>query len=153
MLNGNHAKMTIKKTGSLDQALNRLLASNDMHVKVGILDNSKYPDGTSVATVAYKNEYGWKNIPPRPFFRQTIKEQKENWAKLMQQGFKAGYSLEKCFGLVGTAMQADIQYSIMTFTTPRNADATIAIKGTDSPLRHTLLLHDSIKYELAEGKM
>lgn len=145
--------MTIKKTGSLDQALNRLLSSNDMHVKVGVLDNSKYPDGTSVATVAYKNEYGFKNIPPRPFFRQTIKEQKENWAKLMQQGFKAGYSLEKCFGLVGTQMQGDIQYSIMTWTTPKNADYTVAKKGRNSPLRDTMLMHDSIKYEIAEGKI
>lgn len=145
--------MSIKRTGSLDQALNRLLASNDMHVKVGVLDNSKYPDGTSVATVAYKNEYGWKNIPPRPFFRQTIKEQKENWAKLMQQGFKAGYSLEKCFGLVGTQMQTDIQYSIMTWTTPPNSDYTVAKKGFQAPLRETLLMHDSIKYEIAEGKL
>lgn len=145
--------MSIKKTGSLDQALNRLLSSNNLHVKVGVLDNSKYPDGTSVATVAYKNEYGWKNIPSRPFFRQTIKEQKEAWAKLMQQGFKAGYSLEKCFGLVGAQMQTDVQYTIMTFTTPPNSPYTIRKKGTNSPLRHTMLLHDSIKFEIAEGKL
>ncbi|UYL86081.1 putative RNA polymerase [Acinetobacter phage vB_AbaM_BP10] len=145
--------MSIKRTGSLDQALNRLISSNDQYVKAGVLEGSKYPDGTSVATVAYKNEYGFKNIPSRPFFRQTIKEQKAAWANLMKQGFKAGYSLEKCFGLVGTQMQTDIQYSIMTWTTPPNAPTTIAAKGFDAPLRDTMLMHDSIKYEVVDGKL
>lgn len=145
--------MSVKRTGSLDQALNRLLSSNDMHVKVGVLDNSKYPDGTSVATVAYKNEYGFKNIPSRPFFRQTIQEQKKNWSVLMMDGIAAEYDLEKCFGLVGTQMQGDIQYSIMTWTTPPNAPYTIAKKHFNAPLRDSLLMHDSIKYEVVEGKL
>ena len=46
-----------------------------------------------------------------------------------------------------------IQYSIMSWTNPPNAPATIAIKGYDAPLRHSLLLHDSIKYEVVEGKL
>lgn len=145
--------MSIKKTGSLDQALNRLLSSNEMHVKVGVLDNSKYPDGTSVATVAFKNEYGYKNIPSRPFFRQTIKEQREAWSNLAINGIRAGYSIEKVMGLVGTQMEGDIKMSIMSWTTPRNSDYTIAIKGFNAPLRHTLLMHDSIKYEIVEGKL
>jgi hypothetical protein len=145
--------LTIKRTGSLDQALNRLVASNSMHVKVGVLDNSKYPDGTSVATVAYKNEYGFGNIPSRPFFRDTIKEQKGAWSELAKSGIKAGYSIEKVLSLVGLSMQNDIQHAIMTFTTPRNADATVRIKGFNAPLRHTMLMHDSIKSEVVEGKL
>lgn len=145
--------MTVKKTGSLDQALNRLLVKNEQHVKVGVLDNSKYPDGTSVATVAYKNEYGFKNIPPRPFFRQTIKEQKAAWSELMVKGIKAGYTVEHALGLVGLSMQNEIQHSIMTWVSPPNAPATVARKGFQSPLRESLLLHDSIKFELVEGKL
>lgn len=145
--------MTVKKTGSLDQALNRLLVKNEQHVKVGILDNSKYPDGTSVATVAYKNEYGFKNIPSRPFFRQTIKEQKAAWSALMVKGIKAGYTVEHALGLVGLSMQNEIQHSIMTWQSPPNAPATIAKKKFNAPLRHTLLMHDSIKFELVEGKL
>lgn len=145
--------MSIKKTGSLDQALNRLLSSNGMHVKVGVLDNSKYPDGTSVATVAFKNEYGYKNIPSRPFFRQTIKEQREAWSNLAINGIRAGYSIEKVMGLVGSQMQTDVQFSILTWSVPPNAPYTIAKKGTNSPLRESLLMHDSIKYEIVEGKL
>lgn len=142
--------MPLIRQGSLDQALNRLVSSKQQHVKVGILDNSKYPDGTSVATVAFMNEYGTSRIPPRPFFRQTISEQKTNWTKLAKDAIRMGYSIEHTLGLVGAQMQSDLQYSIMTWTTPPNAPYTIALKGYDAPLRHTLLLHDSIKFEVSE---
>lgn len=145
--------MSIKRTGSLDQALNKLLTRNDQYVKAGVMPGSKYPDGTNVATVAYKNEYGWKNIPSRAFIRTTVKEQKENWAKLAQQGAKAGYSIEKILGLVGTQMQQDIQYSITIWSDPPNAPSTVARKGFNKPLIDTSLMRDSIKYEVVEGKL
>lgn len=142
--------MAIKISGSLDQALNRLVSSNAQHVKVGVMENSTYPDGTKVATVAYKNEYGFKNIPSRPFFRDTIAEHKKAWGELAVKGARAGYTIEKILGLVGMQMQQDIQYTIMTFTTPNNAPSTIKKKGFDSPLRETLLLHDSITYKVED---
>ncbi|WNT46033.1 putative RNA polymerase [Acinetobacter phage P115] len=145
--------MSIKRTGSLDQALNRLISSNDQYVKAGVMPGSKYPDGTSVATVAYKNEYGFKNIPSRPFMRTTVREQKAAWVELTKKGIKAGYTLEHTLNLVGLSMQNEIQYSIMSWTNPPNAPATIAAKGFDAPLRQSLLMHDSIKYEVVEGKL
>ncbi|WP_236513430.1 hypothetical protein [Escherichia coli] len=145
--------MSIKKTGSLDQALNRLISSNDQYVKAGVMPGSKYPDGTSVATVAYKNEYGFKNIPSRPFMRTTVREQKDAWVELTKKGIKAGYTLEHTLNLVGLSMQNEIQYSIMIWSEPPNAPATIAAKGFDAPLRDSLLMHDSIKYEVVEGKL
>lgn len=117
--------MSIKRQGSLSQALNRYLIKGNPQVKVGILDNSKYPDGTSVATVAFWNEYGTNKIPPRPFFRQTISEQKSNWVKLAKDAIKMGYTIEHTLGLVGAQMQTDIQYSIMTWTDPPNAPYTV----------------------------
>lgn len=145
--------MSVKRIGSLDQALNRLVSRNDQYVKAGVMAGSKYPDGTSVATVAYKNEYGWKNIPSRAFMRTTVSEQKEAWVELTKKGIKAGYTLEHTLNLVGLSMQNEIQYSIMIWSEPPNAPATIAKKGQNSPLRDTMLLHDSIKYEIVEGKL
>lgn len=145
--------MSIKRTGSLDQALNRLISSNDQYVKAGVMPGSKYEDGTNVATVAYKNEYGFKNIPSRPFMRTTVREQKAAWVELTKKGIKAGYTLEHTLNLVGLQMQQDIQYSIISWTTPPNAPYTIAKKGKNSPLRDTMLLRDSIKYEVVEGKL
>jgi hypothetical protein len=145
--------VSIKRTGSLDQALNRLVSSNDQYVKAGVMPGSKYPDGTSVATVAYKNEYGFKNIPSRPFIRTTVREQKAAWVELTKKGIKAGYTLEHTLNLVGLSMQNEIQYSIMIWSQPPNAPYTIKKKGQNSPLRDSLLMHDSIKYEVVEGKL
>ena len=145
--------MSIKRTGSLDQALNRLVSSNEQYVKAGVMAGSKYPDGTNVATVAYKNEYGWKNIPSRAFMRTTGREQKAAWVELTKKGIKAGYTLEHTLSLVGASMQTEIQYSIMTWSEPPNAQSTVAKKGFDAPLRDSMLMHDSIKYEVVEGKL
>lgn len=140
--------MTIKRTGSLSQALNRLVTKKDQHVKVGVLDGSRYPDGTGVASVAFWNEYGTKRIPPRPFFRDTIKQNKEQWVQLAKDAIRMGYTVDHMLGLVGAQMQTDVQYSIMTWTTPPNAPYTVAKKKFNAPLRDTMLLHDSIKFEV-----
>lgn len=142
--------MSIKRTGSLAQALNRLLIKDQQHVKVGVIDGSKYPDGTSVASVAFWNEYGTKTAPSRPFFRSTIQEQKSAWVQLAQKGIKAGMSIEHVLGLVGAQMMTDVQFSIMTWQTPPNAAYTVAKKGFQAPLRDTMLMHDSIKFEVVD---
>lgn len=145
--------MSIKRTGSLDQALNRFITTDKAHVRVGVLEGSKYPDGTNVASVAFWNEYGTRTAPPRPFFRDTIKNEKQNWSALATKAIRMGYTVEHMLGLVGSAMQTDIQHSIMTWTTPRNSDYTIAVKGYDAPLRNTMLLHDSIKFEVSDESL
>lgn len=145
--------MSIKRSGSLDQALNRFVTDKDQHVQVGVLDGSKYPDGTGVASVAFWNEYGTKVAPPRPFFRDTIKQNKSEWVKLATASLSAGHPVSQMLGLVGSKMQTDIQMSIMTWTAPPNSAYTIAMKGFDAPLRNTMLMHDSIKFELQEGEI
>ena len=145
--------MSVKKTGSLDQALNRLVSSKAQHVQVGVIDGSKYPDGTSVASVAFWNEYGTKTAPARPFFRDTIKQEKSNWSALATKAIRAGYTVEHMLGLVGAQMQTDVQLSIMTFSNPPNAAYTVAKKGFNAPLRDTMLMHDSIKFEVVDGEM
>lgn len=143
--------MSIKRSGSLEQALNRLLIKDQQHVKVGVIDGSTYEDGTSVASVAFWNEYSTKTAPSRPFFRSTIQEQKSAWVQLAQKGIKAGMSIEHVLGLVGAQMQTDVQFSIMTWTTPPNAAYTVAKKQFNAPLRDTMRLHDSIKFEVISG--
>lgn len=54
----------------LEKYLNGLAERlNATEVRVGFINGETYPDGTSVAEVAYKNEYGVpeNNQPPRPF--------------------------------------------------------------------------------------
>lgn len=124
--------------------------STGAHVKVGVLENSKYPDGTPVPLVAFWNEYGTRTAPPRPFFRDTIEQNKKAWSDMTMRGIARGLPVTEILGLVGLQMQTDVQTAIMTFTNPPNADSTVARKGTQSPLRQTMLLYDSIKSEVAE---
>ena len=145
--------MSIKRTGSLDQALNRFITTDKAHVRVGVLEGSKYPDGTNVASVAFWNEYGTRTAPPRPFFRDTIKNEKQNWSALATKAIRMGYTVEHMLGLVGAQMQTDIQHSIMTWTSPPNSAYTVAKKGFQSPLRDSLLMHDSIKFEISDERL
>jgi hypothetical protein len=41
-------------------------------LRVGFLENAKYPDGTPVAAVAAWQNYGTGSIPPRPFFSNMV---------------------------------------------------------------------------------
>ena len=124
--------------------------STGAHVKVGVLENSKYPDGTPVPLVAFWNEYGTRTAPPRPFFRDTIEQNKKNCPDMTPPPTARCLPVTEILGLVGLQMQTDIQTAIMTFDNPPNSPTTIAIKGTDSPLRRTMLLYDSIKSEVVE---
>lgn len=142
----------VKRSGiGLGNYLKKLAPeSTGAHVKVGVLENSKYPDGTPVPLVAFWNEYGTRTAPPRPFFRDTIEQNKKAWSDMTMRGIARGLPVTEILGLVGLQMQTDVQTAIMTFTDPPNADSTVARKGTQSPLRQTMLLYDSIKSEVAE---
>lgn len=142
----------VKRTGQgLGNYLKKLVPeSSGQHVKVGVLDNSTYPDGTPVPLVAFWNEYGTRTAPARPFFRDTIERNKEAWSDMTKRGIAKGLPITQVLGLVGLQMETDIKTAIMTFDNPPNSPTTIAIKGTDSPLRRTMLLYDSIKSEVVE---
>ena len=45
-------------------------------LRVGFLEGATYPDGTTVAEVAAKNEYGAVGVPMRPFFRTMVKSKR-----------------------------------------------------------------------------
>ncbi len=142
----------VKRSGiGLGNYLKKLAPeSTGAHVKVGVLENSKYPDGTPVPLVAFWNEYGTRTAPPRPFFRDTIEQNKKAWSDMTMRGIARGLPVTEILGLVGLQMQTDVQTAIMTFSDPENTESTVARKGTQSPLRRTMLLYDSIKSEVVE---
>ena len=82
----------VKRSGQgLANYLKKLVPeSTGAHVKVGVLENSKYPDGTPVPLVAFWNEYGTRTAPPRPFFRDTIEQNKKNWSDMTLRGIGRG---------------------------------------------------------------
>ena len=141
----------MKKVGSLSAALSKYKDMN-ASVRVGVLENATYPDGTPVAMVAFWNEYGTRTSPVRAFFRTTVSENKKNWVLSVQNLMKMHNDPKQVMGLIGVHMQEQIVQSINTWSDPPNAPYTIAKKGFDKPLVETGLLMRSIKSEVGEGE-
>lgn len=120
-------------------------------VKVGIVEQATYENGRSIAQVAYWNEYGTATIPPRPFFRQTIAEHKDEWpekaaAVMRRNGGDATQTLE----LMGESVKGQLVETIQNFREPPNAESTVRKKGFNKPLIDTGTLWRSIGYEVEE---
>lgn len=137
----------MKKVGSLANALKKYSDMN-ASVRVGVLENATYPDGTPVAMVAFWNEYGTKTSPVRAFFRTTVSDQKKNWVLSVQNLMKMHDDPKKVMGLIGEHMRGQIVQSINTWTDPPNAPYTAAMKGFNAPLRDTGQLMRSISFEV-----
>ena len=139
----------VKRDGSLSAALSKYKDMN-ASVRVGVLENATYPDGTPVAMVAFWNEYGTRTSPVRAFFRTTVSENKKNWVLSVQNLMKMHNNPKQVMGLIGVHMQEQIVQSINTWSDPPNSAYTIAKKGFDKPLVETGLLMRSIKSEVGE---
>ena len=141
----------VKRVGSLSAALSKYKELN-ASVRVGVLENATYPDGTPVAMVAFWNEYGTRTSPVRAFFRTTVSEQKKNWVLSVQNLMKIHNDPKQVMGLIGVHMQEQIVQSINTWSDPPNSAYTIAKKGSSKPLIETGVLMRSIKSEVGEGE-
>lgn len=114
-------------------------------LEVGVLQG-KYPNGLNIAQNAKCQEFGAYNIPPRPFFRNSIKENEKKWVEAYKQGLKKreNNAVER----VGVLASSDIKATITKLQTPPNAPSTIKQKGSNNPLIDTGLLRASIDYKV-----
>lgn len=144
----------------LDAALARYLDGVTKTMRAGVLEGSRYPDGTPTALVAFWNEYGTTRevngkqvvTPPRPALRQTADGRGARWAKIVGVTLRSnGGDFDAALRMAGEAARADIQTTIGSFTTPPNAPSTIAKKGHDQPLRDTKNYLNSIAYDIVDG--
>ena len=110
-----------------------LAGLKNAETKVGITAPSKYEDGTSVAYVAAIQEFGSpkRAIPPRPVFRPTIADKKNNWRQVMERGAKklsTGMSAAEAMELVGLVAAGDIRKKYSTITTPPLSLVTLRLR-------------------------
>jgi len=121
-------------------------------VGVGFFSDATYPNGTSVALVATVQEFGApsRNIPPRPYFRNMIRDKSPEWPKaiaiqLRETNYDARLTLER----VGAAIADQLQNSIATYNAgPPLKPATIARKGFDKQLVDTSRMMDSVGFKV-----
>lgn len=125
---------------------------NQLHnkkVEVGFLDNKE-----NIAYIASIQEFGTRNkrIPERPFMRNAIKENLIDYQDLMKQ--RVQMLIRNTIAPKGILRDAGIYWefqfmkSIKNFSTPRNADSTIARKGFNDPLIHYGLMLAMVKYKI-----
>jgi hypothetical protein len=143
------ASRTLRGTDTVMKALEAIgkkMGSGTM--RVGFLEGATYPNGTPVAEVAFYNEFGTINMPPRPFFRNMISEESPNWPKKMAGALAAGYDGPEALGLMGEDIKGALQQSITTLASPALAPSTVHAKGFDKPLIDTGHMLNSVSYEV-----
>lgn len=142
----------------------RELGATQKHIAVGVLgakaqaphknEHGEKSEAT-VAQVAQWNSYGTSTIPARPFLaiavarhaRELLKMQRRLATALVMQ--KIG--LDRALGLLGAYAVGIVKQTIVEGVPPPNAESTIKMKGSSTPLINTGQLRNSITFELREG--
>ena len=159
-------KVTLEKN-NLQKIKDRLEKSinTKLQLEVGFFSSAKYDTGEYVAQVAYWNEYGTTLSPPRPFFRNAIKENSKKWLQLFKDTQFKTNNMMNTLGVVGTIAKDDIATSIIELSSPPNSETTInggwvrhsngksfyvKGKGSSNPLVDTGFMNKSVTYEITE---
>jgi len=101
-------------------------------LRVGFLESIQYPDaaGTSVAQVAFWQEYGTATIPPRPFFRTMIAKKEASWGGVLAKNLKAtSNDADAALKLVGSVIKDQLQTSIIEMDSPALSPITVMLRG------------------------
>lgn len=99
--------------------------------RVGFFENSKYEDGTPVAYVATIQEFGYAGggIPPRPFMRPTIAEQRNAWRQTLAKGANAvmngRLTVQMMLEQFGMMAAGDVKKTIAAVATPALKQSTL----------------------------
>lgn len=120
-------------------------------IKVGIASGSKYPDGQSVAEVAYWNEVGTAHIPARPTFSIVPFKYGDDWSKQLEAILKrSGWKVEQSLESFGNMVAGQVKMEINNLWEPSLALSTIKIRErkynnfTNKPLIVTGMLFNSV---------
>ena len=118
-------EVTIKRNESVADGLDALIAGGSLVGKIGWTDSDIHVDEDGktqlVAKTALLNEFGYTNskgfrVPARPFFRNTIRQESNNWLSDIERGAE--------FVLNNQLRFKDVLLTV-TATAVRNVQATI----------------------------
>lgn len=117
-------------------------------LEVGFFAEAKYESGIQVAAVARYNEFGTSKVPPRPFFRNAIKQNKNKWSKFLARELSKNIGAKDALKKLGEMMRSDIVMSITRLKDPPNSPKTIKRKKSSNPLINTGTLRRSVQYNV-----
>lgn len=150
---GKHGAATLAYTDSgLTDLLAELEALDSLVLSVGVLGGERYPDGTSVATVAAILEFGSDDNPARPFMRRAVEANASKIAAVQSLELgRVAMGEQTAVGALAAIGKAIAGYMVegidraSSWAAP-NAPTTIKSKGSSSPLRETGKLRASISW-------
>lgn len=125
--------MAVLTGGSkLEKVLAQIGDSAKGGLVVGFLEGATYPDGTSVAQVAFWGEFGHGGnfpAPPRPFFRKMIADESGGWGVKLSKALKYyEYDGSKALRAMGEDIKGALQESISTIDGPALSPTTLVLR-------------------------
>lgn len=105
--------------------------SNAATLRVGFLEDAKYPDGTSVAEVAVYQNYGApaRGIPPRPFFSNMIADNRAGWPDAIESVLKAvDFDARAALELFGEHVASQLREAIIELREPALSPVTLLLR-------------------------
>ena len=122
-------------------------------IQAGFFPDARYQTGEPVASVAVKNEFGYGNVPARPFMREATHRMRKPLRRALGSQLNARtLSLtQRDAEVVGLVMEDEIRTSIDTGNWAPNSPQTIARKGSDKPLIDTGFMRMSVASKVVRG--
>lgn len=122
--------------GGLKDLIQRVDELDNFSVRVGWFPSSRHPteDGGTIpmATIAVKNEFGAPPVPPRPFVRPALANNRDEWRETIKRGARAviygSLSDDQLMEAIGLSVAGHIRASIASVTSPPLSQRTIAAR-------------------------
>ena len=128
------AVVTSSSNGKIFEQINaRIKELDGVTTQAGFLGGT-YPNGQSIAQVAVWQEFGVpsRKIPPRPFMRPAVTENKQKWSNLMASGAKAilkgNETPASVMDKVASVAASDIAQEIIDLTAPSLSPVTLELR-------------------------
>lgn len=122
-------------------------------VRVGFLENAKYPDGTPVALVAAVNNWGAPaaGVPPRPFFSNMSDAKSPAWGgQLAKILVSVDYDVSLALDRMGFGIEGQLRQAITDFSGIPLKQSTVDKKGFDKQLVDTGFMLGSVDHEVVK---
>lgn len=151
------SKMPLKFTKQFEKRMKQIDYLSQLTLMFGVVDTRKKLNGVLVIKYMSINEYGTKDkrIPPRPFFRKVLFQQRVQTRDFVRKEFANVANGDKtamnAMKAIGDYLKGAVEGSIYNQSLLPNAPATIKAKKSDKPLLNTRTGINSVGYKIYKG--
>jgi hypothetical protein len=127
------AEVGVRGGGLLEKRLAELAKKvrNPGTLRVGFLEDAKYPDGESVATVAATQNFGapGAGIPARPFFSNMVAQNSASWGPILAHLLEVNeWDAVKSLEAMGEVIAGELREAIINMNAPELSEVTLMLR-------------------------